>query len=151
MPVEASRPRIVRWSGLTHLGSAAASRGRTAFSKPESTNCEVRWCLPPLDCAGGGASGVIVPGIVASWSGVAGGTRARGGLFGAGLRGRARVRVGARKANPEGAMPRGAEARDELARELCACCRRMARAGLIAGRAGNLSLRDGDTVLVTPR
>ena len=37
------------------------------------------------------------------------------------------------------------------AADLCRACRRMAREGLIAGRAGNLSLRDGDTVLVTPR
>ncbi len=41
--------------------------------------------------------------------------------------------------------------RRAAAAELCRACRRLAREGLIAGRAGNLSLRDGDTVLVTPR
>ncbi len=40
---------------------------------------------------------------------------------------------------------------DHSAVALCRACRRMARAGLIAGRAGNLSLRDGDMVYVTPR
>ncbi len=40
---------------------------------------------------------------------------------------------------------------DQLALALCLACRRMAREGLIAGRAGNLSLRAGDTVYVTPR
>ncbi len=40
---------------------------------------------------------------------------------------------------------------DPAATALCRACRRMAREGLIAGRAGNLSLRDRDTVYVTPR
>ncbi len=48
-------------------------------------------------------------------------------------------------------MRTGPERDDELARELCRACRRLARAELIAGRAGNLSLREGDAVLVTPR
>ena len=34
---------------------------------------------------------------------------------------------------------------------LCRACRRLAREGLIAGRAGNLSLRAEDMVYVTPR
>ncbi len=44
-----------------------------------------------------------------------------------------------------------APAPDHSAVALCRACRRMARAGLIAGRAGNLSLRVGETVYVTPR
>ncbi len=44
-----------------------------------------------------------------------------------------------------------APAPDHSAVALCRACRRLARAGLIAGRAGNLSLRAGDTVYVTPR
>lgn len=46
---------------------------------------------------------------------------------------------------------RASEQPDQLALALCLACRRMAREGLIAGRAGNLSLRAGDTVYVTPR
>ncbi len=47
---------------------------------------------------------------------------------------------------------RSAEPADRpAAAALCRACRRKAREGLIAGRAGNLSLRDGDMVYVTPR
>ncbi len=48
-------------------------------------------------------------------------------------------------------MPTADPAAQGAALALCLACRRMARDGLIAGRAGNLSLRAGDTVYVTPR
>lgn len=47
---------------------------------------------------------------------------------------------------------RSADPADQApAAALCRACHRMAREGLIAGRAGNLSLRVGDTVYLTPR